>query len=332
MTQKKWYKTPLYITLIATVLFILASLVIPALGPVLHAFIGYWKIIWWAILLGFFLAGVIDAFIPSYYITHFLSRPHKSSIFYATILGVIMSACSHGLLAIAMQLYKKGASTASVIAFLLASPWANIGITLLLFSLFGIKAFAFILAALVIAVTTGLIYQKLEHKKYVESNPHLYEFNADFSLRDDFRNRWENRSLNIKEASTAIAHGAWHSVHMVLWWVIIGTLIGSFMEAFIPKNLMQDYMGPSLTGLAITLIVATVIEVCSEGSSPIAFTIYKQTGAFGNSFVFLMAGVITDITELGLIWANIGKKAAIWLPIITIPQALFFGLLMNFLL
>lgn len=332
MTQRKWYKTPLYITLLATAVFLIAALIIPALTPVLHAFFSYWKMIWWAILLGFLLAGLIDAFIPSHYITHFLARPSKMSIIYAAILGFLLSACSHGLLAIAMELYKKGASTASTIAFLMASPWANIGITLLLFSLFGINAIFFILAALFIALTTGLIYQKLEQKNYVENNPHKAEYDPHFSLTADIKKRWQERSGNALEALQAVAHGAWHSAHMVLWWVIIGILIGSFMEVFIPQNFMQDYMGPSLTGLGVTLIIATIIEVCSEGSSPIAFTIYKQTGAFGNSFVFLMAGVITDITELGLIWTNIGKKAAIWLPIITIPQALVFGLLMNWLL
>jgi len=81
--------------------------------------------------------------------------------------------------------------------------------------------------------------------------------------------------------------------------------------------------------LVITLVAATIIEVCSEGSSPIAFEIFNQTGAFGNSFVFLMAGVATDYTEVGLIWSNIGKRAAIFLPIITVPQILVLGYIFN---
>jgi len=85
-------------------------------------------------------------------------------------------------------------------------------------------------------------------------------------------------------------------------------------------------------GLVITLFFATIIEVCSEGSSPLAFEIYSQTGAFGNSFIFLMAGVATDYTEIGLIWHNIGKKSALWLPIITVPQILLLGYIFNILL
>ena len=42
-----------------------------------------------------------------------------------------------------------------------------------------------------------------------------------------------------------------------------------------------------------------------------------------------MAGVVTDYTEIGLIWTNIGKKAAIWLPIITVPMVLFLGWVFN---
>jgi uncharacterized membrane protein YraQ (UPF0718 family) len=49
-----------------------------------------------------------------------------------------MSVCNHGILAIAMQLHKKGASTPAVIAFLLASPWANFPLTLMLIGFFGL--------------------------------------------------------------------------------------------------------------------------------------------------------------------------------------------------
>ena len=90
-------------------------------------------------------------------------------------------------------------------------------------------------------------------------------------------------------------------------------------------------MGPTILGLLVTLLVATVIEVCSEGSAPMAFEIFRQTGALGNSFVFLMAGVVTDYTEIGLLWHNVGKRVAIWLPIVTVPQVIILGIIANML-
>jgi uncharacterized membrane protein YraQ (UPF0718 family) len=88
-------------------------------------------------------------------------------------------------------------------------------------------------------------------------------------------------------------------------------------------------MGPTLLGLIVTLALATIIEVCSEGTSPLAFEIYRQTGALGNSFVFLMAGVATDYTEIGLLWTNVGRRTAIWMPIVAVPQILVLGFLAN---
>ncbi len=119
---------------------------------------------------------------------------------------------------------------------------------------------------------------------------------------------------------------------MIVWWILIGVLAASVIGAYIPSHMFMTYVGPTALGLFITLIAATIIEVCSEGSSPIAFEIFRQTGALGNSFVFLMAGVATDYTEIGILWTNIGRKTALWLPIIAGPQIVLLGYLFNTLL
>jgi uncharacterized membrane protein YraQ (UPF0718 family) len=158
---------------------------------------------------------------------------------------------------------------------------------------------------------------------------------TDFSIIQDIKKRWKNYKFTYKNNLKAVKgtlQGSWSLTKMVLWWLIIGMVMASFARAYIPTTLFVEYMGPTIVGLLITLLFATIIEVCSEGSAPLAFEIFNQTGAFGNSFIFLVSGVITDYTEIGLIWSNIGKKAAIWLPIITIPQALLIAYLFNLFL
>ena len=44
-----------------------------------------------------------------------------------------------------------------------------------------------------------------------------------------------------------------------------------------------------------------------------------------------LAGVPTDYTEIGLLWSNIGRRTATWLPIITVPQIVLFGYARNIL-
>jgi len=336
---RPWYKERLFIVIAIVLIFLVLGYVLDPEKRYFNAFIDYLKLIWWAILIGFLIGGVIDYFIPRQYIEKYLSRHRKRTIIYSIVFGFLMSACSHGILAIAIELYKKGANTSSVIAFLLASPWANLPITILLFGFFGLKATFIAISALIIAIITGLIYQRLELKGMIEcihcemgeDRPVL----TDFSIIQDIKKRWKNYTFTKKnniEVIKGTMIGSWSLTKMVLWWLLIGMIMAAFARAFIPSHLFEQYMGPTMLGLLVTLFFATIIEVCSEGSSPLAFEIYEQTGAFGNSFVFLLSGVATDMTEIGLIWSNIGKKAAIWLPIITVPQALIFGYLFNIFL
>ena len=334
-----WYKEKLYIITLLIVVLLILGYFIELLNPFFHAFLDYLVLIWWAILIGFLIGGIIDYFIPREYIEKYLSRHRKRTILYSIVFGFLMSACSHGILAIAIALYKKGANTSSVVAFLLASPWANLPITVLLFGFFGSRAVFIVVSALVIATVTGLIYQILERKGMVEcahcklgeDRPVL----TDFSIIKDVKRRWKEyrfTTKNLKEALIGTFRGSWSLTKMVMWWLLIGMLMAAFARAYIPNHLFMEYMGPTVLGLVVTLVFATIIEVCSEGSSPLAFEIYNQSSAFGNSFVFLLSGVATDYTEIGLIWSNIGKKAALWLPIITVPQVLILGYLFNLFL
>ncbi|MFH1100478.1 MAG: permease [Methanobacteriota archaeon] len=336
---KKWYQERLYIVLSFVVVSVVISYFIPFLNPYYNGFIDYLRLIWWAVLIGFLIGGIIDYFVPRTYIQKYLSRHQKRTIIYSVIFGFLMSACSHGILAISIELYRKGASTSSVVAFLLASPWANLPITILLFGFFGWKAFFIVISALIIAIITGLLYQMLERKGLVEcqqcnkgeDRPVL----TDFSILQDIRRRWDEFRFtrhNVWEATKGTLKGSWSLTKMVMWWLLIGMVMAAVARAYIPHDIFMTYMGPSLLGLLVTLFFATVIEVCSEGSSPLAFEIFNQTRAFGNSVTFLMAGVSTDMTEIGLIWSNIGHKAAIWLPLLTVPQVLLVGYLFNSLL
>jgi len=336
-----WYKERIFIVTAITLLILVLGYFFDPSKKFFNAFIDYLSLIWWAILIGFLIGGIIDYFIPRSYIEKYLSRHIKRTIVYSIIFGFLMSACSHGILAIAIELYKKGASTSSVVAFLLASPWANLPITVLLFGFFGIKAGLIVISAIIIALITGLIFQRLEKKGWIECDKckkgEDKKILKDFSIMKDIRQRLNNyrfTATNNINALKGTILGSWSLTKMVLWWLIIGMLMAAFARAYIPHELFKQYMGPTIIGLIVTLIFATIIEVCSEGSSPLAFEIYEKSieagaPAFGNSFTFLMAGVATDYTEIGLIWHNIGRRAALWIPIITVPQILILGYLYN---
>lgn len=296
------------------------------LYPFRQEFLMYFRTVWWAITIGFIIGGTIDFFLPSDFVSHVLAGKRKSTIFRAVFSGFLMSACSHGILAIAVQLHKKGASAPAVIAFLLASPWANLPLTIVLFGFFGAKAFFLIFAALTIAVITGLLYLELEHRGWIESNPNAVSYDGDGSLWTEMGKKWR---LGFKTTFVGVTRGAFSLADMVIWWMLVGMGLASLMGAYIPPDWFMKFMGPDFRGLLVTLAFATVLEVCSEGTAPLAFEIFRRTGGFGNALVFLLAGVATDYTEIGLLWTNVGRRTALWLPVITVPQIILFGMLAN---
>ncbi|MFC1559937.1 permease [Candidatus Margulisiibacteriota bacterium] len=330
-------KTPIW----KNKVFIIAVIYIAvfALGPFLSfiaplstALYMYIKTIALAILIGLLLGGIIDWLVPGEYVSKILAQKKKRTIPFAVITGFLMSACSHGILALAIQLYKKGASPPAVVAFLLASPWANLPLTIVMFGFFGVKAFLIVGSAIVIAMISGYIFMFLESRSMIEHNPNTVAVDESFSILKDIKERRKNIKISFATTINGIRSiwaGSVSLGNMVLWWIMLGMLLASIAAAYLPANFMQQYMGATVIGLLVTLFIATIMEICSEGTAPMAFEIFRQTGAFGNSFVFLMAGVVTDYTEIGLLWTNIGRKTALWLPAVAVPQVIALGIIFN---
>jgi hypothetical protein len=285
-----------------------------------------------AIALGLILGGMIDHFIPKEYISLWLTGKRKRTILASAGLGFLASSCSHGCLALSMELYRKGASVPAVITFLLASPWASLSLTLLILSLMGWKGLLIVVMALGIAVVSGFIFQRLEKRGLVAENPHTIRVESNFSIWIDLKKRFVHRKWTLRDLAgdlKGIARGSLNLSRMVLFWVALGFTFSAVLGTIVPPHWWSRYFGPTLLGLLGTLAVATLIEVCSEGTAPIAVELYRQTGALGNAFGFLMGGVATDFTELSLLGANLGRKAVKWYLLVTLPQVFLWGMVMN---
>ena len=330
--QRRWWTDPWVWVPVSGLLLGTSGLWWSAAAEVSRIYVDYVQKVGVALLAGLVIGGVIDHFIPREYIIKLLSGPRKRVIARATLLGFLAASCSHGCLALSLELYRKGASTPAVIAFLLASPWASMSLTLILLSLFGLRGLLIVALALVVSFATGLMFQRLDRRGLIERNRAGSIVEQDFSIRRDLSRRarqypWTARQL-IMDLRGVIA-GMLPLGRMVLGWVQLGLMLSAAIGAFVPHQAFMRYLGPSPLGLLLTLVIATVMEVCSEGTAPVAFELYRHTGALGNAFVFLMGGVITDYTELGAVWTTIGRRTVLWLLAIALPLVLGIGLVLN---
>src|SRR5579871_4845959 len=79
-----------------------------------------WEV-WWALVLGFFISAIVQAWVPRQRIQNALSGGGVKPIATATGLGAASSSCSYAAIAIGKSLFQKGASAASALAFQVAS-------------------------------------------------------------------------------------------------------------------------------------------------------------------------------------------------------------------
>src|SRR5436189_3075456 len=84
------------------------------------AFLMAWEV-WWALVLGFAISGVVQAWVPRERIERSMSGSGVRPVALATGLGAASSSCSYAAIAIAKSLFQKGASAASALAFQFAS-------------------------------------------------------------------------------------------------------------------------------------------------------------------------------------------------------------------
>lgn len=313
----------------------LAGFVLPhdaplGFGVFTHGVQEMMNLMWWGILVGMLAVGLIDR-VPREFVIGIIGRDQGAkSLVRAVLAGVLLDLCNHGVLMVGAKLYERGASLGQVFAFLIASPWNSLSLTIILGVLMGWQWMAvFLVTSLVIALLTGLAVEALERAGRVKPNPNRVDLPADFHV-------WREAKAGLRATRFDAAFArdtalrAFPASRMVLRWLFFGVVLAALIQATVPTEIFETWFGATLAGLFLTLVAATIIEVCSEGSVPLAADLMTRAAAPGNAFTFLMAGAATDYTEILVLREVTGRlKAALLLPLLTVPQVLVIGWTLN---
>jgi uncharacterized membrane protein YraQ (UPF0718 family) len=285
---------------------------------------------WWGMALAVLFVGLLER-IPQQWVMALLGQGKSlKGILRATFAGLLLDLCSHGILMVGMKLYQRGASLGQVFAFLVASPWNSLSLTIILLTLIGWQwTLLFVLLSMLVGIVTGLIVDSWVKAGSLPENPNTEQLAPDFRLGRAMRESFSSYAFSSKDLARTVKDGLIGS-KMVFRWVLLGILLAALIRAFVPLDLFQSLFGATIGGLLLTLLSATIIEVCSEGSTPIAADIFNRAQAPGNSFAFLMAGVSTDYTEIMSIRDTMKSwKLALALPLVSLPQIILLGWILN---
>ncbi len=286
---------------------------------------------WWGLLAAIFFVGLLDR-VPRELVMSALGKGGTvGGIARATFAGLMLDLCSHGILMVGAKLYERGASLGQLMAFLIASPWNSLSLTIILVALIGLGwTLVFIALSMLIGIASGLVFDRLVDRGVLPGNPHM---TSDDRPAPRFGHQMGLALKSIRVSPRGFGRLMWDGLKgskMVFRWLFFGVVLATAIRAFVPMDTYQTLFGPTVVGLLLTLVVATIIEVCSEGSTPIAADIVTRAAAPGNGFAFLMAGVATDYTEV-MVVRDLTKswKIALFLPLVCLPQVLVVGWILN---
>ena len=285
---------------------------------------------WWGLALGVLAVGSLG-WVPREWVASVLGKPGTiNGIVRAIFAGLFLDLCNHGILLVAMKLYERGASYGQTLAFLIASPWNSLSLTLVLIALIGIKwTLGFILLSVLVAIVTGMLVEMLVKTGRLPANNNSVELPDGFKLWPEMKAAFKRSRINHILLGKMVKAGLSES-QMIVRWIFFGTVLAAAIRAFVPIDVFGDWFGPTWMGVLLTLVAATVIEVCSEGSSPIAADLVTRANAPGNGFAFLMAGAATDYTEImALKETTRSWKMAFVLPMCTLPQVVVIAWMVN---
>jgi uncharacterized protein len=264
--------------------------------------------VWWALVLGFAISAMVQAWVPRHRIEAALSGAGFGPVAKATGLGAASSSCSYAAIAIGKTLFAKGASAATALAFQFASTnlvwelglvlWVLIGWQFTLAEFVG----GLVLVALMTALLRFFVSPRLEdraraHAEHVQAK---HEHHAVASEGIAWRRR-----LTSADAWSDVAHnfrGDW----AMLWKEItIGFLLAGFIgllgddffnflfvsdAADAPRTIENVIAGP---------LIAVLSFVCSIGNVPLAAVLWSG----GISFAGVMAFIFADLIVLPIVLA-----------------------------
>ncbi len=199
----------------------------------------FWKA-GWAFVLGYFVSGMIQAFVPKNKLTRHMGAADLRGVALATAFGSASSSCSFAALAAARSLVLKGAHFVAAVAFMFASTnlVIELGILILIFLGWQFLAAEIIGGLVLIAISSLLIRATYPEAWLNEAREKVSEETGTEEQNFDWRER-----IRSRRGWRMVGHNFVMDWRMVWKEILIGFTIAGFVAVVVPAVLV----GPDLS-------------------------------------------------------------------------------------
>jgi uncharacterized protein len=263
------------------------------------SFLMAWEV-WWALVLGFAISAIVQAWVPRERVEGLMSGSGARSVGWATGLGAASSACSYAAIAIAKSLFQKGASAASALAFQFASTNLVWELGLVLWVLIGWQfALAEYVGGIVMIVLMTLLLRLFVSRR-LEQQARAHAREADTGHQHHMvggQLPWRERLTSVR-AWSDVAHNFRGDWQMLWKEIAIGFLLAGFIAQFgsgFFEHLFIRHAAqplPTIENVIIGPVIAVLSFVCSVGNVPLAAVLWSGGISFAGVLAFLFADLI----------------------------------------
>jgi len=276
----------------------------PVLDVIWHglrdAFLMGWEV-WWALVLGFAISAIVQAWVPRERIQGLMSGSGPRPIAWATGLGAASSSCSYAAIAIGKSLFQKGASAASALAFQFASTNLVWELGLVLWVLIGWQfTLAEYVGGIVMIVIMTLMLRpfispRLEEiaRRHAQDADAGHQHHAAASEQPTWRQR-----ITSAGSWSDVAHNFRGDWQMLYKEITIGFLLAGFIgllgNGFFNSLFLKGStpLVQTVWGAFIGPVIAVLSFVCSVGNVPLAAVLWSGGISFAGVIAFLFADLI----------------------------------------
>ena len=280
------------------------------------------------LLLGFFFAGVMHAFIPGMVYNRYLGGKGFKSVFYGALFGVPLPLCSCGVLPTAMSLRKQGASKGATASFLISTPETGVDSIIATYSVLGLP-FAVIrpVAAFCNAIMGGWLINKFGDKDEVvpvgaSATTCCCHHKQEETHHEGF----------LGKMREALRFGFVEMIEDIGKWLVIGLVIAGLITVFVPDEFFALFRGNTQLSMLLVLCIAIPMYICATGSIPIAVALMMKGLTPGAALVLLMAGPACNMASILVINKTLGRKSLVLYLVSIITMAILWGHVVDYLL
>lgn len=289
-----------------------------------EGFFMFWETLW-ALVLGFTLSGVVQAFVSKEQMRAKLGDHRPRAVVRASWYGMVSSSCSYAASAMAKSLFAKGADFTSAMIFMIASTnlVVELGVVMLILLGWQFAAAEFVggpVMIVLLALSGGMVFsapvvrralERIRGERHDASAPGapghrvtggMHDHTAMTGVSEERQDELEVLPLATKFRSSA----AWSDASsyavadatMLRRELLIGYVIAGFLAVLVPSHAWSDVFlhghgfWTDVENAAVGPLIAVVSWVCSIGNVPLAAALWSGGISFGGVIAFIFADLI----------------------------------------